>query len=53
MSYTVTFTPTDPLNGNFAVFQDLDHAKEFIASRPDGYGKDFVIIDEDTGKPVK
>jgi hypothetical protein len=45
MFYKVTFTPADDRNGDFAIFQDVAHAHEFVASRHPGYGKDYVITE--------
>jgi hypothetical protein len=52
MIYTVTFTQPDGDEG-YSVFTTVEHARDFIASRPPDYAKDFVITEHsEDGKHV-
>ncbi len=46
MTYTVTFYNLVEEREDFSVFQNLDDARDFVATRHEGYGKQFVITEE-------
>ena len=56
MTYIVTFYSIPQEREDYSVFQDIEHARAFIESRHEGYGKSYKIIEESedgTRKTVK
>lgn len=46
MTYTVTFYNIALDREDFSIFQDIEHARDFIKTRHDGYGSKYKIIEE-------
>ncbi len=55
MSFRVEFTRIEGEGGvpDFCIVRTPELALDFINTRPPGYGKDFVVLNEDTGEQIE